>query len=98
MFNFFGEPFQPHSSLDEEEKKNVPTKPKSPPKNYEEWITSNAAHHLTRATQSSLSGHAQWPVGEPEHEVLVRGNAKEDLLLGSLDDIKTDLQTHARMF
>ena len=104
MFNFFGAPFQAQSE-EKQEGAVAPPRPKSPPKYYEEWVTSKAAQHLiTPARPASLSSsesHAddQWPVHDPEHGVLVGGDSdKGDLLLGTLEDIKTDLQKHARTY
>ena len=74
--DFFGDLGQ---QQDDDEAKEAPKRPKSPPRSCEDWLSSE--------------GITQWPCS-------TRGDAEEspkpDDILGTLDDIRTDLMTHSR--
>ena len=84
----FSDPFQKQSvaALQETSPKVAPKRPKSPPKSSEEWILSQEQDQA-------------WPKRAPEGERLLEDAERKDeanLIFGSLQSIKDDIQRHAR--
>ena len=81
--------------------KESPKRPKSPPKSCDEWLASKErkafVHLASESAASSAAG--SWPEREPKGEQLLDGPAPSDgggLVFGTLENIKADIQRHAR--
>lgn len=77
--NFFEDLAHQHDS---EVQKEAPNRPKSPPRNSEEWF--------------SREGLGEWPARTTEENFLGAGLPGDpDSILGSLEDIRSDLMEHS---
>ena len=82
--------------------KELPKRLKSPPRSYEEWLASKGQGQknvLTPGRGAASSARGSWPERAPEGEQLLDDRSSGDgegLILGTLEDIKRDIQTHAR--
>ena len=105
----FSDPFRPQSvAALQASPKEVPKRPKSPPKSSEEWILAQEEQNQTglgnvrkqRDQEGALLTAAQaWPKRAPEGERLLGDAERKDkanMIFGSLESIKDDIQRHAR--
>ena len=100
----FNDPFQPQSvTALQASPKEVPKRPKSPPKSGEEWILSQEEQNKIgqRRDQDGnyLMAAQAWPKRAPEGERLLEESERKDranLTFGSLENIKDDIKRHAR--
>ena len=105
----FSDPFRPQSvAALQASPKEVPKRPKSPPKSSEEWILAQEEQNQTglgnvrkqRDQEGTLLTAAQaWPKRAPEGERLLGDAERKDkanMIFGSLESIKDDIQRHAR--
>ena len=77
--------------------KELPKRPKSPPKSCREWLASQEQQlprHGARPEEGGAS--PSWPKRAPEGERLFEASAVDSGILGSLENIKADIQRHAR--
>ena len=94
-------PFR-HSSIASQPSpsKELPKRSKSPPRSCEEWLASKGQQNvLTSGRGAASNARGSWPERAPEGEQLLGDNLPGDeggLILGTLEDIKRDIQTHAR--
>lgn len=104
----FSDPFHPQSiGALQASPKEVPKRPKSPPKSSEEWILAQEEHdqiglgNRKRDQEGAPLTAAQvWPKRAPEGERLLddaERKEKANMIFGSLESIKDDIQRHARM-
>ena len=106
----FSDPFQPQSiTALQASPKEVPKRPRSPPKSSEEWILSQEEQNqiglgnVKKRDQDGdhLMAAQAWPKRAPEGERLLEESEKKDranLIFGSLENIKDDIKRHARMW
>ena len=100
------------TALQESPYKEAPKRPKSPPKSSEEWILSQEqnqelslglnANKKKRGLQDGdhLIAAEAWPKRALRGERLLEESERKDKanrIFGSLEDIKEDIQIHARM-
>lgn len=81
--------------------KQLPKRPKSPPKSCQEWLASQESspfHHVAGPEEGGASANdpTSWPKRAPEGEQLLDGALESHGILGTLDSIKEDIQRHAR--
>ena len=107
----FSDPFQPQSVVAlQASPKEAPKRPKSPPKTSEEWILSQEQIGLGLRSAKKIDlqdgdhylvAAEAWPKRAPEGERLLDESERKDkanLIFGSLEDIKDDINRHARMY